>query len=418
MKRVLLFLLLLCVPAGAEPWVLYNAVVHTALEEPFSGYLVIEGERIRSVGRGAPPPAAQRIDLGGQHLYPGLIDPDTAIGLVDIESVKGSVDVVETEDINPNLQTHLAFRAESDLVEVARSQGLLVAGIQSQGGLISGQGSVMRLWGWNWKDMTVKPRWCVAVDWPAMVTAAKSDDKERQEFLKGLGRKLYRLKEAFAGARAHQGAGVRDVKWEALQEAAAGRQKVLVRAGGKQEIRAALSWAEQEKVRLVLVTGDDAEDFASQLSAAGVEVVYTGLNQILPERRESYDNHYTVPAHLRRAGVRTALSANGWAFDARELRDMAGRSRSFGQSDLQALQSVTLEPARILGVADRLGSLEAGKEATLVVCDGDLLEVGNRVTRAWGRGLELPLEDRQKRLYQKYRARPIVPTDRSTKTAR
>ncbi len=406
MRALFLLLVLLTCGAGAEPLALTNATVHTAVEEAFVGFVVIDGDRIVSVGRGQPPAGLSRQDLGGQHLYPALIDPDSSLGLVDIESVKGSVDVQETGEINPNLQTHLAFRAESDLVAVARSQGILVAGVQPLGGLISGQGSVMRMWGWNWQEMTLKPGWCMALNWPTMVTSTRDDDEKRKEFLDSLGQKLYALREAFAAARVYQPGQPRDVKWEALAPAARGQQKLLVRAQNRSEITAALDWAEREKVALVLVCGAHIEDFAETLAQRGVAVIYASLNNTVPDRDQSYDNHYRVPAQLRRAGVVTALTAGGLAFDARELRDLAGRTLTFGQSQLQALQSITLNPARILGVADRLGSIEAGKEATLVLCDGDLLEVAARVTRAWGRGVELDLEDRQKRLYRHYRARP------------
>ncbi len=155
----------------------------------------------------------------------------------------------------------------------------------------------------------------------------------------------------------------------------------------------------------MIAAGGKVHEFAEELAERRIPVIYSGLFNLSPASVESYDLHYRTPKLLTDEGVLVALSANGLAFDARELRDLAGRARAFGLTDLQALQTITLNPARILGVDRELGSIEPGKKASFVLADGDLLEVAPRVVRAWGEGRELSLGDRQKELYEKYRER-------------
>jgi imidazolonepropionase-like amidohydrolase len=407
MRATLCLLLWLNVWALAQParQILCNATIHTATESAFAGYVVMENGKIVQVGRGSPPPG-EKIDLAGGHLYPGLIDADSQLGLVEFESLRATRDEFEVGSINPNLRAGAGYRAESVGIPVARSQGVMTAAVNPVGGLISGQGSVMRLWGWTWEQATVRPAWAMAVDWPRTSLAHDSDEKAMAKAVDGLGQELFRLDEAMAEARAFSTGGNSDVKWEALKPYAEGRAPLLVRADGKSEIASVLDWAEREKMRIVLVCGRDVHLFAPRLASRRIPVIYSSLNSPALRPEESASLYHRTPSLLVQAGVLVALSPSGLAFDVRELRDLAGKAAGNGLSRLQALQAVTLSPARILGVEDRLGSIEVGKEATLVLADGDLLETTPRVLRAWGEGVELPLADRQKELYLKYRARP------------
>lgn len=403
--RILILLLLLTLNSWAqERYVLTNGVIHTAVEQAYSGHLVVNGDTIESLGPGPGPELAHKIDLQGQHLYPGLIDADSALGLVDIESVRGSRDQSEVEQVNPNLQARFAYRAESVLIPVARSQGVMFSAVNPLGGLFSGQGSVMRLWGWHWEEATLKANWTSVLDWPDL-TIPLEDKKKAKEAARNLASSRAILEESFQQARVYSDSGRRDVKWAALKPFASGQAPLLVRAQNGQELEDILDWSRGRDLRLVLVCGRDVQRFGKELAQRQIPVIYQSLNADNPRPEEPYDLHHTVPAQLGRAGVTVALSASGWAFDVRELRDLAGRTVGNGLTPLQALQTVTLNPARILGLDRRIGSLEQGKEATMVLCSGDLLEVGPVVTRAWGAGREIDLDDKQKRLYRTYRAR-------------
>lgn len=415
MRRIVFFVLLLTWTAWAQPerYVLSNGVIHTATEEPFSGFVVVNGDKIEAVGKGIAP-AENAIDLQGAHLYPGLIDADSALGLVEIESLRATRDHEEVGILNPNLVARLGFRAESDTVSVARSQGVLYSGVNPRGSLISGQGSVMRLWGWTWEDMTLVPAWAMSVDWPSLrVSVSETDGKKKKEALKKIGEQLFFLREAFEQARTYADGSVQDVKWSALKPYAKSEAPVLFRVSGKEQIQSVLDWSEKTGVKPILAAGRDVHLFAKELAKRDIPVIYYSLFNQNPEEWQRYDLHYRVPKLLTDAGVKVALSANGLAFDVRELRDLAGRARAFGLNDVQALQTVTLNPAKILGVADQIGSIEVGKQASFVLCQGDILEVAPEVIRAWGDGREIELKDRQKELYRKYRERVLQNSGRA-----
>jgi hypothetical protein len=403
--RVFCLWLLLAAACWAQPsrYVLGNGVIHTAQEEPFLGYVVVNGERIERVGKGEPP-AGDIVDLNGGHLYPALIDADSTIGLVEIESLRATRDHREVGDLNPNLVARNAFRAESDAVGVTRSQGVLFSGVNPRGGFVCGQGSVMRLWGWTWEDMTVVPSWTLAIDWPDVSVAWDLEKKKKKERVQEIGRQLYVLSDAFEEAVTYSDeSGLVDVKWGALKPFAEGLMPLLIRTDDRDEIRSVLDWTQTRQVKPVLISGRNVHHFADELARRDIPVIYGSLFNENPSASQDYDLHYRTPKLLRDRGVKVALSASGLAFDSREIRDLAGRARAFGLSDLEALRTVTLYPAQILGVDHRLGSIEAHKEASLVVCEGDILEVGPRVTKAWGAGRQLDLSDHQKRLYEKYR---------------
>lgn len=404
--RICFLLLLLSSLCLAQPgrYILTNGQIHTATEEAFPGYVVVNGKTIEKVGRGMPP-AGEHIDLKGGHLYPGLIDADSTLGLVEVESLRATRDQAEVGFVNPNLVARFAYRAESDLIAVARSQGILYSGVNPLGGIISGQGSVMRLWGWTWEDMTEVPAWALSVEWPRVNLPLSAEGKKKKEALQSAGESLFILDDAFAEAGSYRSDEREDVKWGALKPYAEGQRPVVIRVRSKEQIRSALDWSSKVGVKPILVAGRKVHFFADELAKRGVPVVYVGLFNQNPEESQSYDLHYRTPKLLMDQGVTVALSPMGLAFDARELRDLGGRAHAFGLSKLEALQTITLSPAKILGVADRLGSIEAGKRASFVLADGDILEVGPVVTRAWGEGREIDLTDPQKELYWKYRDR-------------
>ena len=402
--RVLFLIFLLSAVCLGQPerYVLTNGTIHTATAEAFNGYVVVNGKIIEAVGSGAPPDLTQ-IDLKGAHLYPALIDADSALGLVEIESLRATRDHSEVGDLNPNLIARYAFRSESDTIAVARSQGVLYSGVNPSGSIIAGQGSVMRLWGWDWQDMTVRPTWAMTIDWPRLQMSLTEEKKDAA--LNKIGERLFFLEDAFAEARAYQDSTVEDVKWGALKPYAEGKSPVLIRVNGEREIRTALDWSDKARVNPVFIAGRDIHLFTEELAERRIPVVYYSVFNQNPDQWEAYDLHYRVPHMLHQAGVVVALSPGGLAFDVREVRDLAGKVRAFGMTSVQALQTVTLNPAKILGVDDQLGSIEKGKLASFVLCEGDLMDVTPVVSRAWGEGREISLDDRQKELYRKYQLR-------------
>lgn len=403
--RPLLIFLLLTFPCWAQDFVIENAVIHTAVGPARAGSLVVRDGVIAAV---FPEhlPDLPRVDLGGRHLYPGLIEADTTLGLVEIGAVRATVDTTEVGDINPNARAVTAFNPDSELLPVALSAGILVAGVAPQGGLISGQSAAMTLEGWTPEDMALRAPAGLYVRWPSMAVDRSPEAKiELSKQLRKREEKLLALREAVANARAYRRSpDRRDVKWEALEPVLTGQIPVVLEAHGVDEIRAALAWARQEKLRPVVLGASEAWRIPDEL--ADVPVIYTALARVPEHGVVGYDTYYRTPALLVERGVEVALSGGGDAAHVRNLSDLAGRAAAYGLSELDALRAITLIPARVLGIDDRFGSLESGKSATFFVADGDILDTRSRVVRAWVHGRELDLSDRQKRLYEKYRNRP------------
>jgi imidazolonepropionase-like amidohydrolase len=400
MRLWLLLILLAAVVRADTSYV--GATIHTAAGQTIeNGVLVVRDGTIVSVGAG--PVAGERVDLSGLHVYPAMIDPDSALGLVEIAAVTPAMDLYELGELNPELRADIAFNPDSKLLPVARSAGVLFAGVTPRGAEISGRTAVIRLLG---EDRTLRAPAGLEVEWPDLALdrsplAAKPLEEQKED------RRLavLRLTEAFENARAYGQGGIEpDVKWEAMQACLKGDCPLLVRAQRQDQIEAAVAFAERFKLRMVLLGGQDAWRVAELLAAKAIPVVYTEILR-LPRQQEPYDVYFSAPAVLASAGVTVALSQGPDASNTRWLPELAGRARAYGMSSEGALKSITLNPARILGVEDRIGSLEPGKEATFLVTDGDLLESETHLKRAFMQGREIDLDDFQKELYRRYRNR-------------
>jgi imidazolonepropionase-like amidohydrolase len=402
---------------GALPPVaLVGATLHPVSGPPIErGVLVIEGGRITAVGpTGSEPPGAARLDLAGKHLYPGFLHPLSQLGLVEIESVRGTRDQAEIGDWNAHLRAEVAVNADSLLLPAAISGGVLTAHVHLRGGVFTGTSAAIQLAGWNWEDMTLRTPVGMHLRFPEVATAAAAGDAAKEDQGKAR-RELERvLGEARAYAKARRAAAAGqapaldvDPRLEALVPLLDGTLPLFVHARSKPQIEQALDWTAKEGLtHRVLVAGPDASYLAERLAAEKVPVILTGV-LVQPTRDfEPYDFAYSAPARLHAAGVRFAIAGEDPSL-ARNLPFHAAMAAAFGLPQQEALASVTLRPAEILGVADRLGSLDPGKDATFFVADGDPLEIRTRIERAWIGGREVDLsQDHQKRLYEKYRNRP------------
>ncbi|MEX2121010.1 MAG: amidohydrolase family protein [Pirellulales bacterium] len=400
-----------------HPIVLTGGTIHpvSGPEIP-GGAILFEGGKIVAVGTDlALPPNTERIDLAGQHVYPGLIDAFTPLGLVEIPSVRATRDQSETGAINPNVKAQVAINPDSELIPVARSAGILTVLSTPAGGLVSGCSALIHLDGWTWEDMTVRAGVGMHLTWPRMApTYTWRMEASAQEQLATRDKSLTQIRQALTDARAYltakngrASAGASplkfDARWEALAEVLEGRLPLFVHADEIQQIQAALALVQEEKLKLVLVGGYDAPACAELLKKHQVPVIVGGVNRLPRRRDDPYDTAFTVPARLHQAGVEFCISAAQQPSRVRDLPHHAGAAAAHGLPPDEALKAVTLYPARILGVAERLGSLEAGKDATLIVTSGDPLEITTQVHAAFIQGRKVDLNDRQKRLWEKYK---------------
>jgi imidazolonepropionase-like amidohydrolase len=421
-------LILLCAPAltpgtVAETVLLTGATVHTVSGQTLTpGQVLIRGDRIVAVGSTVALPGARVIELDGLHLYPGLILPTSPMGLIEIAAVRATRDTTEVGDFTPDVQSWIAVNPDSELIPVARANGITHVVPVPSGGRVAGQSALLTLSGWTYEEMLVRAPVALHLFWPSMRidptprSAApdratwKSPDEQARERRA----RIEELDDFFAEARAYAkgraaGNQALDPSWDAMLPFLAGDLPILVHADDVRQIEAAVAWAERNECRIVLAGGRDAWRVADLLARHDVPVIFEHTFTLPTRDTDAYNAQFRAAAVLRNAGVLLAFSEGLGRFassSARNLPYSAAQAVAFGLPESDAIQALTLNPARILGVADRLGSIEPGKEATLFAADGSILDIRSQVHRMWIAGREIDLETRHTRLYDRYRSRP------------
>jgi len=411
--------------SAATPLLLRGGTVHPVTGPAIAGAdVLITNGKITAIGpKLAIPAGARVIDVAGRQVYPGLIAANTSLGVQEISAVVGTRDVAEAGQINPNARAQVAVNPDNSHLGVTRLNGVLTALVtplsESAGpaprALIAGQSALIRLEGWTWEDMTVRASVALHLYWPSVTIDRRPQaSKTVEDQQKEIDRQLRAIREAFVTARVYQQgktSGPRaevDLRWEAMAPFIRGERPVFIHANELKEIESALDWAETEKdVRVTLVGGLDAWRVAVRLKQADIAVILGGT-QVLPLRRDdAYDAAFTVAAKLHAAGVRFCIAPAGEGDHGndRNLAYQAAKAAAHGLPPAEALKAITLYPAQLLGVADQLGSLEVGKRATLIVTDGDPLEIPTNVQLALIDGIEISLRSRQTELHDKYRER-------------
>ena len=389
-----------------------------------NGVVVVRDGKIESVGAGVNVPAgAQEIDARGLTVYPGMIDLGTAMGLIEIpQGANATVDVAEVGDMNPNAQAFYGINPHSAHVAVTRVNGVTSVMSAPTGGIISGQAAFINLLGSSPREMAVVPAIALVVNYPRAAggggfggffqqqanpaEAATARDRQVEQL-----RKMLRDAEAYGRA---MDAAARDrslprpdadVVLASLVPYVRGERPVVFRASREAEMRAVVRFSEEMKLKPIILGGDDAWKIASFLKEKNVPVILTGTISLPGREDDFYDVLYENAAKLQQAGVRFSISTGDAGAEVRDLPYHAGMASSFGLARGDALKSVTLYPAQIMGVGDRLGSIEVGKIANLVIADGDLLEARTRVRHLFIDGRQVPLNSRHTELYEQFRNR-------------
>lgn len=391
------------------------------------GTVVVSQGRIVAVGSDvAVPPGATLVDGAGKSLYPGLFDALTSLGLVEVASVAATVDTTEVGEVNPHARAWVALHPDSELVPVARANGVTTVLSAPQGGLVSGQSAVVRLAGTTPEAMTLRAPAALhlvypsgrperAASGPAEEPEPKTLEKRLEEKEKNQEKALARLAALFAEAKAHAaavaeaGRGTRPLPetslvLEALAPFVRGEAPVVVRADDEDDIRGAVRLASDQGLRLVIAGGLEAWRCASLLKERDVAVLLK-VHRLPARESDPYDAPYASAAVLHRAGVRFAIVTDD-AENVRNLPYEAAMAAAYGLPPDEALRAITLSPAEILGVADRVGAIAPGRDATLVLAEGDILDTRTRVTHVFVDGVPQPLETRHTRLYDRYKDRP------------
>ncbi|MCA9292505.1 MAG: amidohydrolase family protein [Phycisphaerales bacterium] len=400
-------------PKQGQPIVINGATLHTVTGPTIEhGYLVINNGLIRAMGAGdAPPlPMAQIIDATGKHVYPGLIGADTIMGLTEIGAVRATIDSAETGDITPEVRAAVAVNPDSTIIPVTRLNGILTCGVLPQGGAIPGRAAVIRMDGWTWEDLAIDADAGLVVNWPNMrpvnawwMRSTPEEQLQRaQERLEQID-EMFDAANAYAAARKADASLPSDIRFEAMGPAMHGGKPVFIRANELEQIQSAVSWAERRHLHAVIVGGRDAAKCADMLKRHDVGVIITGTHRLPGRRDDAYDAAYTLPLQLEEAGVKWCLASGDETPHERSLPYQAGLAVAYGLPLEAAVRSVTQSAAELLGVGDRLGSLEPGKAGTIIITDGNPLDIISQVDMAFIDGRQIDLESKQTVLDEKYR---------------
>lgn len=418
-------------PPQKEAITIMNATLHPVNGPVIQqGYVIMARGNIVAVGSGPPAMkvAGLTIDAAGKHIFPGLIAANTQLGLAEMASVRASNDINEVGDITPEARAGVAVNPDSTLLPVTRSNGILIAAVFPEGGRIPGRVSVMKLDGWTWEEMTVKGDAGLSIEWPQAraINAPwmeRSETEQNDDIRRGLAvvDDVFKSAEAYRLARKADTNTTIDLRLDAMQgvlpplnDGASADPKakkpeqlpVFIAAQDLDQITTAVTWAQERKLKMVLVGGRDAAQCADLLKRHNIPVIITGTHTT-PRRADSpYDDAFTLPARLHAAGVKFCIASADRTAHERNLPYNAATAVAYGLSKEEALRSVTLSAAEILGVnkgIGGLGSLEATKAATLIITDGDPLEITTKIERAFIDGREIDLSNKHTKLAEKYR---------------
>jgi len=392
-----------------------------------NGTVVIKDGKIAAVGVGvAIPSGAERIDGKGLIVYPGMIDAATGLGLAEIgQGANATVDIAETGTNNANAKAILAVNPHSSHVNVTRVNGITTVMSAPTGGLIAGQSTVINLAGSTQAEMAVVPTFALVVNFPRIATGGRFGSFggfgiQQVDFAEAVRRRdsqLDELKKLFADAE-NYGRSVdayakdkslpapqTDLRLEAMVPYIRGEKPILFTAERERDIRAVINFISETKVKGIIVGGQEAWKIAEDLRKNSIPVIYTNIYNLPVRDDDPYDYLFSAPAKLQKAGVKFAIATGDTGAENRDLPYHAGLAGAYGLPKEEALKAVTLYPAEILGIADKMGSIEVGKVGNVVVTDGELLDPRTNVRYLFINGRKMPLTSRHTELFESFKDR-------------
>ena len=394
--------------------VITNTTVHIGNGTTLTDASVaFENGKIIGVGQITVPAGAKVIDGTSKHVYPGLILPTSDLGLKEISAgVRGSNDHTEIGENNANIRSIVAYNTDSKIIGVLRENGILLAGVAPEGELIEGQSSVVQLDAWNYEDAAYKMDNGLYINMPSFMVrrggrAAFMRPGPGSDPVKAAMEKIETIKTFFTDAKAYyqeKTHATNNLKLEAVRGLFDGKQKLFVRANEVKQILLALDLAKTFGFKLVVVGGTEAYQIADLLAENNVPVILDRQHSLPTMEDDDVDQPYKTPAVLQKAGVLFCLNDTHDQSRFRNLAFNAGTAATYGLTKEQALSAVTFNAAKILGIEDKAGTIETGKDANLLIVNGDLLDMRSSViAQAFNQGRNVSLDNKGKQLYERYK---------------
>jgi imidazolonepropionase-like amidohydrolase len=399
----------------SKPVVITGATIHVGNGQVINnGYIAFDKGKITGIGEGTAPVTAgsEVINATGKQIYPGFIAPMTTLGLIEVEEgARGTVDDAETGDLNPHVRSLVAYNTDSKVIPTVRSNGILLAQPTPNGGIISGESSVVQLDAWNWEDAAYKKDIAIHLNWPVAVESGRgrrafmapgivqeTPAQRAQKTVDNITR-LFEQAKSYAEITKPE---VKNIRLEAMRGLFNGTKKLFIIADGAKEIIQAVNFAKRFGVSAVIVGGKESFLVMDLLKENNVPVIIRET-QALPDRDED-DVYlpYKLPKLLQDGGVLYGLTGIGF-WRQRNLPFEAGEAVGYGLTKEQALSMITMNNAKILGIDKTTGTLETGKDANLFISAGDALDmIGIDVEAAFIQGRSINLDNLHKQLYKKF----------------
>jgi imidazolonepropionase-like amidohydrolase len=395
-------------PEQKTPIILNHAIIHNGLGEVLEDFaIVIINGKIDYIGKIAPEiKDAQIIDVQLKHVYPGLIAPNTVLGLKEIESVRATLDNSEVGNYNNDVRTIIAYNTDSQVIPTVRSNGILISQIIPEGGIISGTSSIVQLDAWNWEDAALKMEDGIHLNWPQSNLKKDELQKDKTKKTNKYVEEVQEINAYFNEAKSYYNIEpeIKNLRFKALRMLFANRMSLYVHVNGAYEILDVLLFAKKIGIKnLVLVGAKESYKIPNDIAKAKASVILSETHDLPTFIDENIDQPFSTPKILKDAGVLFCLMVNG-SWQVRNLPFMAGTAAAYGLTKEEALQSITLNTAKILGIDNITGSIEIGKQANLVISKGDILDMRtNQIEYAFLKGRSINLRNKQIDLYEKYK---------------
>lgn len=384
-------------------FVLSNATLHTVSNGTQTGSILIQNGKIAAMGSSVTTPAgAEEIDCSGKHIYPGMIDGGTNLGLSEISSISLTNDFVEVGDLNPHMQALTAVNPNAVAIPVTRVSGVTTVLAQPAGRLLPGTSALINLHGYTPQQMYAGFK-AVRLIFPATGRRSRFDRRSEEDMKKDMDKKLKRLNEIWEQAETYGKVSAPEYypEMEAILPVVQGKAKLLIEVNSASDIVAAITWCEEKKVDAIFTGVAEGWRVADKLAEAKIPVITGPVLQTPRRSSDRYDKPYANAGIMQKAGVQVAIRSDE-SENVRNLPFNAGFAAAYGMGKEEALKAVTMVPAQIFGVADQMGSLDVGKSANLFVSDGDPFEPKTQISHLFIEGWKIPIDSRQLRLYDEF----------------
>lgn len=399
----------------SKPVAIVNATIHVGNGQVIEkGTVVFDKGKIVQVGTQVQvPQGAEVIEASGRHVYPGLILSNSDLGLKEVGAgTRATNDVSELGDINPNVRSIVAYNSDSKIINTLRSNGILMAHVVPQGGLLTGTSSLVQLDAWNWEDAAYAQDNGIHFNVPSMIRrrspfAAFTGAQQQSDPVKASLERISLVKSFLQEAKAYHQENkhsASNLKYEAVKGLFDKKQKLFMHCDVVKEMLVAIDFARELDLDVVIVGGSESYQIADLLKQNNVAVILNQMHSLPTLPDDDIDQPFKTPAVLQKAGVLFAINDEDGQTRGRNLMFNAGTAASYGLTREQALASITLNAARILGAGDRTGSIETGKDANIIISNGDILDMRTSVvTDAYILGRKIDLTDKHKQLYNRYK---------------